>query len=45
MTTSQRTATIERFNNEGDVRVLMISTVGGIGLNLTVANVVICFVS
>jgi SNF2 family DNA or RNA helicase len=45
MTMAERTKAVERFNNDKETRVLMISSVGGIGLDLTIASVVICFVS
>ena len=45
MTTAQRTLAVEQFNKDSEARVLLMSTVGSIGLNLTVANIVICFVS
>lgn len=45
MTTAERTSAIKQFRNDSETRVLLISTVGSIGLNLTNASVVICFVS
>jgi SNF2 family DNA or RNA helicase len=45
MTTAERTSAIERFKNDPETRVFFISTVGSVGLNLTEADVVICFVS
>jgi hypothetical protein len=45
MTTDERTKTVEIFQSDKSARVLLISMVGSIGLNLTMASIVICFVS
>jgi SNF2 family DNA or RNA helicase len=44
-TVDQRNKIIEKFNTDPYARVLLFSNVGAVGLNLTVATVVILFVS
>lgn len=45
MATPERTAAIDEFCSDPNTRVLLLSSVGSVGLNLTNANVCICFVS
>jgi SNF2 family DNA or RNA helicase len=45
LTADERNETIRRFNTVPEDRVLLFSTVGAVGLNLTVATIVVLFVS
>lgn len=40
----ERTEAVERFHKQPNIKVLLVSSVGGVGLNLTEADMVICFV-
>jgi SNF2 family DNA or RNA helicase len=44
-TVDERNDIIHQFNTKPEARVLLFSTVGAVGLNLTIATVVILFVS
>jgi hypothetical protein len=44
-TVDERSEIIKKFTNDPAQRVLLFSNVGAVGLNLTVANIVILFVS
>lgn len=45
MSSGSRAAAISRFKNDPSVKVLLMSSVGMVGLNLTVADIVIAYVS
>lgn len=40
----ERAEAVERFHKQPNIKVLLVSSVGGVGLNLTEADMVICFV-
>jgi SNF2 family DNA or RNA helicase len=45
MSLPERETTLEKFKNDPTYRVMLISMVGGVGLNLTIAKTVVIFVS
>lgn len=45
MTASKREKAVETFEQQDDIRIMLISNVGSAGLNLTAASVVIFLVS
>jgi SNF2 family DNA or RNA helicase len=43
--TDERNLIINKFNTDPSARVLLFSNVGAVGLNLTIASIVVLFVS